>query len=449
MQNKIMSKKRPRNDRSLARLSVPNRSKMVPEYWRKRVFKSTYTYKGMRFRASSWSVKIQHLGQRKTFSLRSSLRRQAATEASELYRNIVNGSRGGVRARGGPPTMPAELPSEAAMPLGPDRFDEDFWAQRLIRQQYTMSLDMKPAQELSVQIDHQGTSHYFPLGTDDPKLAAIRALRIYQTIVSQGWKVSNERFRRELTVAFRWLDSPLAWTYTTIHTQNNVPRQLSAHSFHSGAGRLKVAIVESDGGIRKALLCCINHMDDFCCVASYASAAEALRELPRLSACLVLVSHSLADGPGAACLEELKVTAPGVAALLYSVYKDSDELFRSTPGGAGTYLLRRTPPNRLLEPVAGALAKGNASRAEIAAGVWQYFKTTVASLPMGSQARQSPHLTQREGEVLALLSKGQMDKEIAVRLDISIHTVHEHVRNIFEKLRVHNRTEAVVKLLQK
>ena len=59
------------------------------------------------------------------------------------------------------------------------------------------------------------------------------------------------------------------------------------------------------------------------------------------------------------------------------------------------------------------------------------------------------HLTQREHEVLALLSKGQLDKEIAARLDISIYTVHEHVRNIFEKLRVHNRTEAVVKFLHK
>jgi DNA-binding NarL/FixJ family response regulator len=59
------------------------------------------------------------------------------------------------------------------------------------------------------------------------------------------------------------------------------------------------------------------------------------------------------------------------------------------------------------------------------------------------------HLTQREHEVLALLSKGQLDKEIAERLDISIYTVHEHVRNIFEKLGVHNRTEAVVKFLQK
>jgi DNA-binding NarL/FixJ family response regulator len=124
-------------------------------------------------------------------------------------------------------------------------------------------------------------------------------------------------------------------------------------------------------------------------------------------------------------------------------------MFRATPGGAGTYLLRRTPPTQFLEPIAEVLARGNLSDEEMAAGVWQYFKNTVASLPIGGPPRQLTHLTQREHEVLALLSKGQLDKEIAERLGISIYTVHEHVRNIFEKLRVHNRTEAVVKFLQK
>ena len=308
---------------------------------------------------------------------------------------------------------------------------------------------MKTARELSVQIGHQGASHYFPLGTDDPKLAAKRALRIYQAVTSQGWKTANERFRRELTVAFRWFDNPLAWTYTTIHAQSNIPRQPSADAFNARTGSLKVAIAESDGGIRQALVWCLNHMDGFCCAAAFASAAEALRELPRQSACLVLVSHSLADKPGTACLEELKVAAPGVAGLLYSVYEDSEELFRATPGGAGTYLLRRSPPTRFLEPIAEVLARGNLSAEEIAAGVWQYFKNTVASLPIGGPAYHLTHLTQREREVLALLSEGQLDKEIAARLDISIYTVHEHVRNIFEKLSVRNRTEAVVKFLHK
>ena len=444
-----MSKKRPRTGWRLARLSAPPGSKMEPEYWRERVFKSSYTYNGRRFKVRSWSVKIQHLGRRKTFSLPSSHRRQAAAEACQLYRTIVSQGWENAGVRGDRRSVPAGLPPGEAMPLGTGRFDRDFWDQRLIHREYTMRLDMKTARELSVQIDHQGTSHYFPLGTDDPKLAANRALRIYKAVTSQGWKTANERFRRELTVGFRWFDNPLAWTYTTIHTQSDIPRQLSADAFHVRTGSLKVAIIESDGGIRQALVWCLNHMDEFCCAAAFTSAAEALRELPRRAACLVLVSHNLADKPGTACLEELKVTVPGVAGLLYSVYEDSEELFRATPGGAGAYLLRRTPPTRFLEPIAEVLAGGNLSGEEIAAGVWQYFKNTVASLPIGGPACHLTQLTQREREVLALLGEGQQDKEIAARLGISIYTVHEHVRNIFEKLRVRNRTEAVVKFLHK
>ena len=84
-----------------------------------------------------------------------------------------------------------------------------------------------------------------------------------------------------------------------------------------------------------------------------------------------------------------------------------------------------------------------------APAAWQYFKDSLASMPVGQAARQLAHLTQREHQVLELLSKGHPDKDIADRLGISIYTVHEHVRNVFEKLGAHNRTEAAVKFLQK
>ena len=140
---------------------------------------------------------------------------------------------------------------------------------------------------------------------------------------------------------------------------------------------------------------------------------------------------------------------PKSRGLLYSVYEDSEELFRTTPGGAGTYLLRRTPPTQFLEPIAGWLKHGRQLGEEMAPAVWQYFKDSVASMPIGGAARQLAHLTQREHEVLGLLSKGHPDKDIADQLGISIYTVHEHVRNIFDKLGAHNRTEAAVKFLQK
>jgi DNA-binding NarL/FixJ family response regulator len=145
----------------------------------------------------------------------------------------------------------------------------------------------------------------------------------------------------------------------------------------------------------------------------------------------------------------MKAAAPEVAGVLYSVYDDSEELFRRTPGGAGTYLLRRTRPTEFLEPIAGWLKAGNLVKGGMALAAWQYFKECVASMAIGGAARQLGNLTQREHEVLGLLSKGHPDKEIADALGISIHTVHEHVRNVFEKLGTHNRTEAAVRFLQK
>ena len=140
---------------------------------------------------------------------------------------------------------------------------------------------------------------------------------------------------------------------------------------------------------------------------------------------------------------------PEVPGLLYSVYEDSEELFRSTPGGGGTYLLRRTPPTQFLEPVTEWLKHGRHLGEDMVTAVWQNFKDSVASLPIGGAARQLADLTQRQHEVLRLLSQGLPDKDIADQLGISIHTAHEHVRNVFEKLGARNRTEAAVKFLHK
>jgi len=327
--------------------------------------------------------------------------------------------------------------------------DADYWAQRLIHREYAMRPEPGGNQELSVRIDHGGTRHYFPLGTTSPHLAAKRALRVYRTIAGQGWEAANKRFSRELTVAFRWLEVPLAWTYTTIHTQIKVPRKTPVEACDGPGGAFEVAVAESDAGIRQALEWCVNHTDGVRCVATFASAADALRGIARRRIHLALVSHSLADKSGSVCLADMKVAVPEVCGLLYSVYEDSEELFRATPGGAGTYLLRRTSPTQFLEPLTGALKQERLLGEQMAPAVWQYFKDSVTSMPIGGAARQLAHLTQREHEVLGLLSKGHPDKDIADQLGISIHTVHEHVRNILEKLGAHNRTEAAVKFLQK
>ena len=215
------------------------------------------------------------------------------------------------------------------------------------------------------------------------------------------------------------------------------------------SGIIGVAIADADAGIREAMAWCINRMDHFRVARQFASAAEALAGLDSRLIQLILVSQNLPDKPGKVCLGELRAAAPSTACLLYSTYEDSEELFRSTPGGAGTYVLKRTSASEFLEPIAGALSEPNPTPQSMLDGVWQYFKHSLSSPPASDAAHELANLTRREEEVLALLGKGQPDKEIAEHLRISAHTVHGHVRKIFEKLGVHNRTEAVVRYLQK
>jgi DNA-binding NarL/FixJ family response regulator len=312
-----------------------------------------------------------------------------------------------------------------------------------------MNLRADERRELSVRIDHGGAGYYFPLATDNHRLATSRALRIYQDIVRHGWDWAKKRYSREMTLAFRWLDVPLAWTYTTIHTQDPGSRFSAIEAGSPSTGGFLVTITESDQGIRRALEWCVNHMAGLRCVAAYASAAEALRASPRQRFHLALINHSLVDKPGTACLAELKLIIPKATGLLYSAYEDSEELFRTTPGGAGTYLLKRMPPTQFLEPIAGRLTAGPLLGDELVSVAWQYFRESLASMSVAGSTRPLANLTQREHEVLGLLGKGHPDKDIADQLGISIYTVHEHVRNIFDKLGAHNRTEAAVRLLQK
>lgn len=432
----VVSKKRPRTKPATVSPLRPGCSRQDPRHWLNRLFKPGYTYKGRRFKVSNWAVKIQHQGKRKTLILRSNQRHEAAQEACELYCTLASSGWKGVLLAAGS--------ARAGRPTSTSGFDAVYWAQRLIHRGYTMSPQRNDNKELSVRIEHLGVGQYFPLGTDNRHAATNRTLRIYQDIVSHGWEWVNLRYSRELTIAFRWLDVPLAWTYTTIHTQiSGTPEKRPAAS-----DGLSVAIVESDLGTRRTLEWCVSRMEGFRCVAAYANAAEALREVPGSPCQLALINHKLSDQPGSAFLAEMKAISR-TAGLLYSVYEDSEELFRRTPGGAGTYLLKRTLPTAFLEPIASVSETGRLPADELIPTAWRYFKENLASLPVGVSARPLANLTQREHEVLTLIGKGYPDKFIAEDLGISVYTVHKHARNIFEKLGAHNRTEAAVRLLQK
>jgi DNA-binding NarL/FixJ family response regulator len=205
--------------------------------------------------------------------------------------------------------------------------------------------------------------------------------------------------------------------------------------------------VEQDEGIRLALATCVNQQEGFACRAGYAGAAEASREIARQPVDLVLANHSLPDQPGSACLQELQQVKPGLVGLLYSVFEDSDILFKSTPGGSAGYMLKRTPSFRIFDPIVELTAP--LTRELVGPCIREYFQRLVETMPIGASRSELARLTPREHEILALLAKGYLAKEIADALGISIWTVHGHAKSIFEKLNVHSRTKAVVKFLQK
>jgi len=416
-------------------------------YWRRRIFKNTFTRNGQRTALSGWSVKIQHLGQRRTFSLVATNRPAAAREAWQIHRTILGQGWEAVAPRA------SRIANQTSDPPGETRSsavslsDADYWKRRLIQRKHLEPRKLHADRELSVRIEHESTSHYFPLDTDDETAAADQARRIYKTVVQKGWAAANAAYPRELTLALRWLDNPLAWTYTTFHTQKFQRPMRPANGFLRQPPEFNVAIIEPDAGIRLALAACANSQDGFRCEVTFASALEALHESPRHRLHLLLANHLLPDRPGAACLQELQRTTPHPAGLIYSVYRDSDELFRAAPGGATGYLLKRTSPVRIFEPLAGSV--GPLTRESITARIREYFQNLLTALPVGPSSLELAKLTAREQEILTILSQGGVAKEIASTLGISIWTVHGHVKNIFEKLNVHTRTEAVVKFLQK
>jgi DNA-binding NarL/FixJ family response regulator len=448
LNSKPVSIKRPGKIRQLASSFRLKDFKIQPGYWRKRLFKAVYFYKGKRISAKNWSVKIQHCGERRTISLRAHDSAKAAKEASRLFQNIVKkGWKNFLQPSGKASAL--EKQNTSSEFADPKPFEKTYWVQKLIFRQHTVHLHPKAKGELSVRIDHRGAAHYFPLRTKNPKLGALRALRIFQTVVDEGWEKAFAKFPREITLAFRWSDSPLAWTYTTIHTETGVRSKPPRPPHAKLKDKLNVAIAESDAGVRQALISWVNRAERFRCVADFSNATEAMKRLKSGGIHLLLSCQNLTSQSEMPFVEQLKTVPPGVACLLYSSYEDSEELFRATPGGSGVYLLKRTPPTKFLEPIEASVKKGNFSPARMATEIWIYFKQTLPSLPVPNLDHGAIRLTRREHEVLALLGKGFPDKEIADRLHISVWTVNGHVKNIFEKLNVHNRTEAVLKYLQK
>jgi DNA-binding NarL/FixJ family response regulator len=208
----------------------------------------------------------------------------------------------------------------------------------------------------------------------------------------------------------------------------------------SKSGSIRVSIVEDDDRIRNSLLSLIDGSEGFRCAGAHASAEETLREISNAKPDVVLLDINLPVMSGIECIQEIKNRVPTVKILMHTVYEDEEQLFKSLRAGAHGYLLKRTPPARLLEAIADVHAGNSAMSSQIARLVVKYFHQL-------GPANDTGKLTHREVEILQHLARGYQNKEIADLMGIGFDTVRTHLRNIYEKLHVNTRTEAVMKFL--
>lgn len=210
-----------------------------------------------------------------------------------------------------------------------------------------------------------------------------------------------------------------------------------------GRKPIHVAIVEDDDDIRNNLIRMINRDPAFHLVASYGAAEAALANLPQRNTDVVLMDINLPGVDGIAAVRQLKAKMPTVQFIMLTVYEDGSRLFKSLMAGASGYLLKRTPPSTLLASIAQVHDGGVPLTAEMARRLIKHFEE------MPRPASDVEQLTPREHDVLDQLVKGYRYKEIEANLQISAGTLRGHIANVYQKLHVHSRTEAVVKYINR
>ncbi|MBS1919307.1 MAG: response regulator transcription factor [Bacteroidetes bacterium] len=208
---------------------------------------------------------------------------------------------------------------------------------------------------------------------------------------------------------------------------------------------ITVCIVDDNNSLRSALEEIINMSMGFKCLGSMCSPEEAIQTLPAIKPDVVLMDIDLGnEKTGIDCVRELKNQMTSTSFMMCTVYEENDKIFEALRAGASGYILKKTAPVKLLESIRELYEGGSPMSSLIARKVVAAFQRGVPGMTSGDDMKLNT-LSGREREILELLSKGLMYKEIATQLNISQETIRKHAYHIYEKLHVGNRVEAVNK----
>jgi two-component system, NarL family, response regulator LiaR len=204
--------------------------------------------------------------------------------------------------------------------------------------------------------------------------------------------------------------------------------------------QITVCIVEDRIDIREALFSLVDSQANLSCIGTYENAEDAILGIQELQPNVVLMDIDLPKMNGIECIKLLKPKCPRVQFMICTVYDEDEKVFEALRTGANGYILKRSPPARLLEAIVELYHGGSPMSSDIARKIVLSFQQKPEE-----KIQEEYHITPREQEILQLLSKGLSYQELADKLFISSKTVRKHIFNIYEKLHVNSRMDAVNK----
>lgn len=206
---------------------------------------------------------------------------------------------------------------------------------------------------------------------------------------------------------------------------------------------ISIAIVEDLDVVRNGLKDFISLSTDFLVVGSFKTGEEAVQQLPVIRPDIVIMDINLPGINGIECIRQVKDKSPSTQFMMFTVYENDEKVFEALKAGASGYLLKNTGLLQIAESVQELHEGGSPMSANIARKMVNLFRDTDKKTPFLDL------LSNREKEILQLLAKGLLYKEIAEQLNITTGTVRIHIHKIYEKLHVQNRTEAINKAFGK
>ncbi len=204
---------------------------------------------------------------------------------------------------------------------------------------------------------------------------------------------------------------------------------------------INVAIVEDNLSIREGLSLLIDGSEGFSCKQVYTNAEDAIKHIPLSPPDVVLMDINLPGVSGIEAVKQLKQKCPFTQFMMCTIYENDEHIFESLKVGANGYLLKKTAPAKMLEAITEIFLGGSPMSGQIARKVITAFQ------PVNQKGEDG--LSERELEIVDALAKGYRYKEIADKYFVSIETVRSHIRNIYEKLQVHSRTDAINKVFKR